>query len=59
MLIFFCQEFWLGLDNMFYVTNARKYRLRVKLTDVNGKKQEYDYGRFKIMVRSLGVFNID
>lgn len=44
------REFWLGLDNMYYMTNAANYGLRVKLVDVKGRNVEYNYKRFKIVV---------
>ncbi len=43
------KEHWIGLDNMYTMTNAKTYRLRVTLTDANGAKGRAYYASFKLM----------
>ena len=40
------QEFWLGLDTIFLLTNQRKYELRVDLWDFSGSRVQATYRKF-------------
>uniref|UniRef100_A0A7N6AZH4 Fibrinogen C-terminal domain-containing protein n=1 Tax=Anabas testudineus TaxID=64144 RepID=A0A7N6AZH4_ANATE len=41
-------EYWLGLDNIYYLTNQRKYELLVDMQDFDGKKVVARYSSFSI-----------
>lgn len=42
------QEHWLGLDNIFLLTNQKQYQLRVDLWDFFGTRVHATYGKFRI-----------
>ncbi|XP_066294588.1 uncharacterized protein [Branchiostoma lanceolatum] len=41
-------EHWLGLDNLYYLTRQRNYRLRIDLTDWTGRTVHAEYDQFYI-----------
>ncbi|XP_013388294.1 fibrinogen-like protein 1 [Lingula anatina] len=41
-------EFWLGNDNIHYLTNQKDYRLRVDLWDFEGNHRHAEYDDFKV-----------
>ncbi|XP_078685978.1 uncharacterized protein LOC144918807 [Branchiostoma floridae x Branchiostoma belcheri] len=41
-------EHWLGLDNLYYLTRQRNYKLRIDLTDWTGKRVFAEYDQFYI-----------
>uniref|UniRef100_A0A7N6FDQ8 Fibrinogen C-terminal domain-containing protein n=1 Tax=Anabas testudineus TaxID=64144 RepID=A0A7N6FDQ8_ANATE len=41
-------EYWLGLDNIYYLTNQRKFELLVDMQDFDGKKVFARYSSFSI-----------
>ncbi|TRY78551.1 hypothetical protein TCAL_07734, partial [Tigriopus californicus] len=43
------KEFWLGLDYLYHITNARDYRLKIELWDKDLNYRQANYGRFKIL----------
>ena len=47
------KEFWLGLDALHALTDARRYKLRVKVQDVDRERREYNYGWFRVMVNAM------
>uniref|UniRef100_A0A673CC57 Microfibril-associated glycoprotein 4-like n=1 Tax=Sphaeramia orbicularis TaxID=375764 RepID=A0A673CC57_9TELE len=41
-------EYWIGLDNIHYLTRRQKYELAVDLEDFNGKKVSAHYASFSV-----------
>merc|ERR1719295_784704 len=41
-------ESWLGLDNLHRLTSRRDYKLKITMTDFDGKKYDAVYDRFKV-----------
>ena len=41
-------NFWLGNENLFYITNQDEYKLRIDLEDFDGKKRYAMYDHFAI-----------
>ncbi|XP_076809607.1 ficolin-2-like [Clavelina lepadiformis] len=41
-------EYWLGLDNIFHITNSRLYELRIELEDFESQKRYAKYSTFSI-----------
>jgi hypothetical protein len=41
-------EYWLGLDNIYHLTNTKNYSLRVKLTDADGEKGVGMWNNFRL-----------
>ena len=50
-------EFWMGLDNMFFLTRQKNYELRVTLTDANGEKGVGIWHSFKLDNRASAIEN--
>ena len=42
------KEHWLGLRNIFELTNRDKYKLRITAEDQDDIKREYHYSTFKL-----------
>ena len=42
------EEFWLGLENLFYITNQKSYSLKVNVEDANGIRDEATWNVFRI-----------
>ena len=43
------KEFWLGLDNMFYLTREGNYSLRLKMMDLDQNQEQVMYSNFQIL----------
>lgn len=57
-------EFWLGNDKISYLTNQKRYELRIDLNNVNGQPYFAKYDFFRISdeftkYRLVGVGNYD
>jgi len=55
-------ESWLGLDNLHSLTSQRDYKLKITMTDFDGKKYHAVYDRFKVgqgddYLLTVGGFN--
>ena len=50
-------EFWMGLDNIFFLTRQKNYELRVTLTDANGEKGVGIWHSFKLDNRASAIEN--
>ena len=42
------EEYWMGLDNMYHLTQLGAYSLRLKLEDLDGVVEEINYEKFKL-----------
>uniref|UniRef100_A0A674N913 Microfibril-associated glycoprotein 4-like n=1 Tax=Takifugu rubripes TaxID=31033 RepID=A0A674N913_TAKRU len=47
-------EYWIGLDNIYYLTSNKQYELRVVLEDYEGKSVFARYGSFAVGDESSG-----
>ncbi|XP_030611459.1 microfibril-associated glycoprotein 4-like [Archocentrus centrarchus] len=47
-------EYWLGLENLFYLTQRKEYELLVDMEDFNGNKASARYSSFSIDAESDG-----
>ncbi|XP_056875451.1 microfibril-associated glycoprotein 4-like isoform X1 [Takifugu flavidus] len=47
-------EYWIGLDNIYYLTSSKQYELRVVLEDFEGKSVFARYGSFAVGDESSG-----
>ena len=44
---FLSQEFWIGNEKLSYLTNQKKYELRINLTHANGSSCYVNYDLFR------------
>ena len=48
--ILYTGESWLGLDTLHQLTSQRLYKLKITMTDFDGKEYVAVYDRFKVKI---------
>ncbi|MCL4153335.1 UNVERIFIED_CONTAM: hypothetical protein GTU68_060456, partial [Idotea baltica] len=47
-------DYWLGLDNVYSLTNSRQYEIRIELGDFDGRKAYAHYNKFHVEDETRG-----